>query len=149
MMKMASGDGFPLRQGAGTGSRLVFRGYRSLRRRNSRSRFLSGGFLIYWSTWRWNHVRGCSRDPQARGARPTGGAPPRLVAASGLLSGIFLVQYFLYFPKIFSVNFQPIPRTFISAQKNDTMVVLLKTASVRVSSNKIIPKSYKIIVNMA
>ena len=24
MMKMATGDGFPLRQGAGTGSRLVF-----------------------------------------------------------------------------------------------------------------------------
>jgi hypothetical protein len=35
MMKMAFGDGFPLRQGAGTGSRLVFRGYRGLRRRNS------------------------------------------------------------------------------------------------------------------
>ena len=26
MMKMASGDGIPLRQGAGTGSRLVFSG---------------------------------------------------------------------------------------------------------------------------
>ena len=44
MMKMATGDGFPLRQGAGTGSRLVFGGYRGLRRRNSRSRFLLGGF---------------------------------------------------------------------------------------------------------
>ena len=44
MMKMATGDGFPLRQGAGTGSRLVFGGYRGLRRRNSRSRFLFGGF---------------------------------------------------------------------------------------------------------
>jgi hypothetical protein len=30
MMKMATGDDFPLRQGAGTGSRLVFRGYRGL-----------------------------------------------------------------------------------------------------------------------
>jgi hypothetical protein len=39
MMKMASGDGFPLRQGAGKGSRLVFCGYRGLRRWNSRSRF--------------------------------------------------------------------------------------------------------------
>jgi hypothetical protein len=34
MMKMATGDDFPLRQGAETGSRLVFRGYRGLRRRN-------------------------------------------------------------------------------------------------------------------
>ena len=30
MMKMATSDGFPLRQGAGTGSRLVFCGYRGL-----------------------------------------------------------------------------------------------------------------------
>src|SRR6266566_6900679 len=42
MMKMASGDGFPLWQGAGTGSRLVFRGSGGLQRRNSRSRFVSG-----------------------------------------------------------------------------------------------------------
>ena len=34
MMKMATGDDSPLRQGAGTGSRLVFVGYRGLRRRN-------------------------------------------------------------------------------------------------------------------
>ena len=34
------------------------------------------------------------------------GAPSTLVVASGLLSDIFLFQYFLYFPKIFSVNFQ-------------------------------------------
>ncbi|KRY04459.1 hypothetical protein T12_15567, partial [Trichinella patagoniensis] len=37
MMKMATGEGSPLRQGAGTGSRLVFGGYRGLQRRNSRS----------------------------------------------------------------------------------------------------------------
>ena len=35
MMKMATGEGFPLRQGAETGSREVFGGYRGLRRRNS------------------------------------------------------------------------------------------------------------------
>jgi len=34
MMKMAIGDDFPLRQGAGMGSRLVFGGYRGLRRQN-------------------------------------------------------------------------------------------------------------------
>ena len=37
MMKMATGDGFPLRQGAGIDSREVFGGYRGLRRRNSQS----------------------------------------------------------------------------------------------------------------
>jgi hypothetical protein len=34
MMKMASGDDLPLRQGAETGSRLVFQGYKGLRRQN-------------------------------------------------------------------------------------------------------------------
>jgi hypothetical protein len=47
MMKMASGDGFPLQQGAGMGSRLVFHGYRGLRRRNSRSIFSTGVFGIF------------------------------------------------------------------------------------------------------
>ena len=42
MMKMATGHGSPLRQGAGIGSRLVFGGYRGLRWRNSRSSFLLG-----------------------------------------------------------------------------------------------------------
>ena len=58
MMKMATGEGSPLRQGAGTGSRLVFGGYRALRRRNSRSRLFSGGFIIYRNFWRRSHVRG-------------------------------------------------------------------------------------------
>ena len=118
MIKMASDDGFPLRQGVGMGSRLVFHGYRGLRRRNSRSRFLSGGFSIYRSTWRWNQVRGVLEGPTSQGARPRGGgAPLWLVASSAFLSCDSSLQYFLYFPKIFSVNFQPIPRTFISAQK--------------------------------
>ena len=34
MMKMATGDDSPLWQGAGIGSRLVFSGYRGLRRQN-------------------------------------------------------------------------------------------------------------------
>ena len=47
MMKMATGEGSPLRQGAETGSRLVFGGYRSLRRWNSRSIVLSHHFRVY------------------------------------------------------------------------------------------------------
>ena len=35
MMKMATSEGSPLRQGAETGSREGFGGYRGLRRRNS------------------------------------------------------------------------------------------------------------------
>jgi hypothetical protein len=33
--------------------------------------------------------------------------------------------------------------------KNNTTVVLLKTTSVRVSSSQIIPKPYRIVINMA
>jgi hypothetical protein len=51
MMKMATGDGIPLRQGAGKGSREVFGGYRGLRRRNSRSILRSGSFRIRRYIW--------------------------------------------------------------------------------------------------
>ena len=46
-MKMATGDGFPLWQVAEKGSREVFGGYRGLRRRNSRSIFVSDVFRVY------------------------------------------------------------------------------------------------------
>ena len=47
MMKMATGEGSPLRQGAGTGSSDVFGGYRGLPRRNSRSIVLPDIFRVY------------------------------------------------------------------------------------------------------
>ena len=46
MMKMATGDVFPLRQGAGKGSREVFGGYRGLRLRNSRSILIFDVFRV-------------------------------------------------------------------------------------------------------
>ena len=67
MMKMATGEGSPLRQGAGTGSRLVFGGYRGLRRRNSRSRLCSGSLGIYKRCWRRGQVRGSPKRPRGRG----------------------------------------------------------------------------------
>ena len=76
MMKMASGDGIPLRQGAGTGSRLVFGGYRGLRRWNSRSIFCSGSFRVRRYIWvqgeRWWSYGG----PTRQGARPGRRARP-------------------------------------------------------------------------
>ena len=95
MMKMATGDGFPLRQGAGTGSRLVFGGYRGLRRRNSRSRFLSGGFRIYKTRWRREQVRGTHEGVTSPQARPGGWARlpgswlPRDSSPVSFSSGIF------------------------------------------------------------
>ena len=57
VMKMTTGDGSPLRQGAEIGSRLVFGGYRGLRRRNSRSRLCSGSLGIYKRCWHREQVR--------------------------------------------------------------------------------------------
>ena len=99
MMKIATGDGSPLRQGAGTGSRLVFGGYRGLRWQNSRSRFLFGGFCIYMNFWHLSHVKGVSESSMRQGARPGGRAhpPPSWMArdSSGptlLLLGLLLVH---------------------------------------------------------
>ena len=71
MMKMATGEGFPLRQGAGTESRLVFGGYRGLRRRNSRSILFLDGFRVYG----YIYIGERSRSGEPRGAHEGGGAP--------------------------------------------------------------------------
>jgi hypothetical protein len=57
MMKMASGDDFPLRQGAETGLQMSFLWYRGLRWWHRSSRFISEGFSIYRIFHRWNHVK--------------------------------------------------------------------------------------------
>ena len=76
MMKMATREGSPLWQGAGTGSRLVFGGYRGLRWRNSRSILFSGGFSIYRFFWRRSHLRGVSESSTRQGVRPGGRLRP-------------------------------------------------------------------------
>ena len=89
MMKMATCEGSPLRQGAGTGSRLVFGGYRGLRRRNSRSIVLLD-VLGYMDIYRRKKsVRGATRGPRGWGCAQGGRAhlPPSWMTrdSSGLL----------------------------------------------------------------
>src|SRR3954470_13279363 len=86
MMKMATGEGSPLRQGAGTGSREVFGGYRGLRQRNSRSNLRSGSFTIRGYIW----VKGVRRwteggSTRQGGAPQGGGRAPTLVSTSFIL----------------------------------------------------------------
>ena len=69
MMKMATGEGSPLRQGAGTGSREVFGGYRGLRRRNSRSILFPEGFRVY----RYIYIGERNTSGEPRGAHEGGG----------------------------------------------------------------------------
>ena len=149
MMKMASGDDFPLWQGAGTGSRLVFRGYRGLRRRNFWSRVISGGFWIYRIFGRRFHAK--------MGHEETTRHQPKLEGAGA--AWWVVPTSWLFWPsnKASSASFVPKNRQKVSLHlenfdfctKNNTTVVLLKTASVRISSMQIIPKPYKFVVNMA
>ena len=82
---MATGEGSPLRQGAGTGSRLVFCVYRGLRWWNSRSMVFSRGFCIYRNFWRRSHVRGSPSHPWDKGARLGGGHAPHPRGKPGTL----------------------------------------------------------------
>jgi hypothetical protein len=78
--------------------------------------------LIFFSPnvniWSWSWGRWRSRGPTRQGVRPRGvGAPCTLVDSRWVPLSWFFRQYFLFIPKIFSVKFQVISRTFISAQK--------------------------------
>ena len=69
------------------------------------------------------------------GAQEVGGAPHPRGEVVGPLAFIFC-RYFSYFLKSGFVKFQVIPRTLL-LHINNTMVILLKTTSVRVSSIQI------------
>ena len=97
MMKMATGEGSPLRQGAGTGSRLVFGGYRGLRRRNSLSILFPDRFRVYGYTYRRKkYDRGAMRGPRGWGrAQGVGRAPdPRGHLKASLTSTPSLLDCF-------------------------------------------------------
>src|SRR5215216_1202969 len=83
MMKMATGDDLPLRQSAGTGSRLVFHGYRGLRWWNFSSRVISDGLSIYRIFWRRFHAKmGPEVSTTHHGTPGPPGAPRCLVPYS-------------------------------------------------------------------
>ena len=76
MMKMATGEGSPLRQGAGKGSREVFGGYRGLWQRNSRSIFSMDVFRVRGTIYAKEVGREVLEGPTRQGARLVGEARP-------------------------------------------------------------------------
>ena len=78
-------------------------------------------------------VGGASGVPRDRGRAQGGGRAPTLMDRVWAPWPWFFRQYFLYFPKLISVDFQVIPRTSVFCTINNTMAVLLATTSVRVS----------------
>jgi len=84
MMKMATGEGFPLRQGAGTGLdwfSVAMEASGSGTPDLLCSKIVLGYMEIYR---RKKYVRGSMRGPQGWRVRPGGGRPPYLVASSRL-----------------------------------------------------------------
>ena len=143
---MASGDDGPLRQGAREGldwflvaTEASGGGTSDLSSVLGFSRFIGGVGIGFTS-------RGPTGSPRGRGWA-LGGCPPpswwpRDSPSVDFCSSIFYI-FQKYSPLIFSAF-----RELLFLHKNNTTVILLKTASVRVSSNQIIPKSCKNIVNM-
>ena len=98
--------------------------------------------LWFFSPRKWIYavrveVSGASGGPRGRGTPRGVGRAPTLVDRWWAPWPWFFRQYFLYFPKLISLDFQVIPRTFVFCTINNIMAVLLKIASVRVSSIQI------------
>ena len=72
MRKMASGDDFPLRQGAGTGSRLVYVAIEACGSGTSDLGFFSEVSIFIRIFGIGNKSRRCPRGPQPLRARPGG-----------------------------------------------------------------------------
>jgi len=91
----------------------AWRGLRIVKRDESFSLFFSLNVNIGVGV----EVGGASGGPQGRGAPRGGRRAPTLVDKVWPPWPWFFRQYFLYIPKIFSIDFQVIPTTFISSQK--------------------------------
>ena len=115
---MASGDVGPLRQGATEGLDWFFMATEACGDGTFDPSSVLGFLGFIGRVGVGFTSGGPTGQSQGRVARPRGvGAPLTLVVAPGLLFHIFFFHYFLYFLEKFSVNFQLVPRTFISAQK--------------------------------
>ena len=104
--------------------------------------FLSGSLGTYRRSWHRSLVKGPHRGSMRQGARPPPSWGPRESPTVTLCSSIFY-NFQKKSPLIFRAF-----RELLFLHKNNTIVVLLKTASVRVSSNEIIPKACKNVINM-
>ena len=99
-------------------------------------------FSMVFSPQKWIYgvkveVGGVSGGPRGRGARPGGRArPPPSWTGCGPLTWIFLPVFFIY-SKIILHWFSGHSEEVLFLHKNNTMVILLKTASVQVSSIQI------------
>jgi hypothetical protein len=150
MMKMASGDAFPPPAGY---------------RKWAIDAIVEVQRLAAVKTLIWGSLRGClniwgclavdaGEEGRGGGQEDRGRAwAPWHALVGGAHHGpplrYFFVPLVVFWPR---KNRQKVSfhlENFDFLHKNNTAAVLLKTASVRVSSNQIIPKPYRIVINMA
>ena len=114
------GDGFPSPEPRTDSTSALPREIRAWRRLRIIKRDESFSLIFFspnTNIWSWSWCRWSVRGPTRQGARPGGHVRPHPRGQVEPPWRGFFFQYFLYIPKIFSVKFQVIPRTFISAQK--------------------------------
>ena len=115
------GDGFPSLEPRTDSRSALPREFRAWRRLRIVKRDESFSLIFFspnTNIWSWSWGRWSSRGPTRQGARPeVAGTPPTLVERVWAPWHWFFRQYFLLFPKIISMEFQVIPRTFVSAHK--------------------------------
>lgn len=148
MMKMAFDEDDPLRQGAGEGQDWFFVALEACGGGTPNLGFCLGVLEFIGIFDVSLTLERSRRKSQARGARPrevgrqVGLWLPRPLRGLALvLRGSLLIHKNHH-------KFSAHSENFYFCIKSDTMKVMLKTTSVRVNFNKIIPKLYKIIVNM-
>ena len=106
MMKMATGEGFPLRQGAGAGSRLVLVATEACSGGTPDLGFFSGVSVFIGIFGVGNKLGGLRGGHEVGGCAQGVGRAPTLVGASGLFWPISDTPWASSGPKIISVNFQ-------------------------------------------
>ena len=114
-----------------------FRAWRRLRvvKRDETSSLIF--FSVKRNIWSWSWGRWSIRGPTRQGGAPSGGGrAPTLVDRVWAPWPWFFRQYFSYFEKLSPWIFRSF-RELLFLHKNNTMAVLLKTASIRVSSIQI------------
>ena len=114
------GDGFPSLEPRTDSRSALPREFRAWRRLHIVKRDESFSLIFFspnTNIWSWSWGRWSIRGPTRQGACPGGRRAPH-PRGQGVAPWPWLFcQYFLYVLKIVSVDFQVIPRTFISTQK--------------------------------
>ena len=107
------GDGFPSPEPRTDSRSALPRGFRAWRRLHIVKRDESFSLIFFLPEHEYMELE--LRSVEVQGAHEAGGAPSTLVDKVWAPFCWFFRQYFLLIPKRDSVDFQVIPRTFISA----------------------------------